>query len=197
MKANPFVTAFVVGAVILTILPFIQRLVLRAPPPLLAVPSFELSTLAGQVSKSEGLRGKVWIASFSRGRCAEDCVERLRFFGQALEHVQDTSGRIELVSFVEASGAQEAAGSLGAPRSGWRLLTGTDEALAPLFSAFSLGFTKQSESLRRPTRDLFSSPTLAVVDQNGSVRGYWPADDAGRGHAITAARMFARYGASP
>ena len=38
---------------------------------------------------------------------------------------------------------------------------------------------------------------LAVVDQNGALRGFWPDTALGRGNAINAARLLARYGATP
>jgi hypothetical protein len=135
---------------------------------------------------SEALRGKVWMASFVPAACDEKCRSRQEAFGRSLEHIDDLQGRLLLVTLVEGAAppaSQKQWLQLGGPgvpavleafRAGWARWAGTDAGTdAAQFAAL---------------------PGFAVVDQHGSLRGFWPDDAVGRGNAINAARLLAERG---
>ena len=136
---------------------------------------------------AEQLKGKVWLASF-----APDPRRRAEF-GTILRHVEDLGDKVLLVSFIVPGET----GPVGTDR--WFIVTGatdTFEALAmkqfqPAFAEFA--HTDAGSSLAEWTQ----VPTMAVVDQNGSLRGFWRDNELGRGNAINAARLLARYGPTP
>ncbi|MBI2374900.1 MAG: hypothetical protein HYV07_12970 [Deltaproteobacteria bacterium] len=194
---DPFVLAFAIGALTLTVLPFLQRLMLTAPEPLAELPAFGLAPIeGGGTVGSEDLLGKVWIASFVASPCDQPCRELLASFGRAAGHLDDLKGQVELVSFVPPDSV-EVAKELSKTRSpAWRLLVGAFDG-SPLWQAFSTAWSAQTKVPGAGRGAFLAQATLAVVDQGGAVRGFWPANEQGRGHAINAARMFARRGAEP
>lgn len=190
---DPFFIAFVLGAVVLTVLPFVQRLTLRAPAPLAALGAWQLDGVG-----SAELDGKVWMASFVPSPCDQECTDALSSFGRAAPHVSDLGERVRLVSFVRASSLEGASRVReSAPSAQWVLASGGDERLSPVWDRFGLAWDTQLRAMSGRSIQFMARPTIAVVDQNGAIRGFWPADDEGRGHAINAARMFVRHGATP
>lgn len=197
--------AFVLGALVLTVLPLIQRLSLRAPAPLERLGSWSLedvSTDRPSPLEHGALSGKVLMVGFVPTTCDVECRAALESFGKAGEHVADLGDKVALVSFVEpgavavARTARAARPSESAPPS-WRLLSGDATTLTPVWATFARSWDAQMKTLTERRIQFLARPTLAVVDQDGAIRGFWPADDEGRGHAINAARMFARYGTEP
>ena len=184
---NPFVLAFIVGAFFLTVLPFMQRRFLKAPPPGPSLGAWQLQLTDGGTFGAEQLKGRVWLASFAPdpGRRAE--------FGTILRHVEDLGEKVVLVSFL----APGETGPAGTDR--WFIVSGapeTYEALAmtqfqPAYAEFD--HVDAGTTLAEWAR----IPTLAVVDQNGALRGFWHDTELGRGNAINAARLLARYGPTP
>lgn len=194
---DPFVIAFVIGALVLTVFPFIQRLALRAPPPLEPLGAWALTELDGAPLGDGALRGKVWLASFVPSTCDADCQGSLPRFAGAARHLDDLRDKVVLVTLArpESVPALRAVPAVEGAR--WLRLTGEPAQLDALWARFAAGWDKQTRSVSDRTIEFLARPTFAVVDQDGAVRGYWPADDEGRGHAINAARMFARHGTEP
>jgi len=194
---NPFVVAFVVGAVFLTVLPFMQRRFLKAPPPGPSLGAWQLQLTDGGTFGAEQLKGKVWIASFA------DEPARQAEFGSILRHVDDLGGKVVLVSFV----APGATGPEGNDR--WFVVTGSSEKfqslamgqfqpafIEALTSRYAGGFSRDFDAgstLAEWTR----IPTIAVVDQNGALRAFWSEKDLGQGNAINAARFLAKQDPKP
>jgi hypothetical protein len=188
LRPNIFVVAFVVGAVILTVLPFLQKRFLKAPPPIVTLPEWTLLTSSGEQVGSASLRGRVWMASFVASPCDADCVARQESFGRSLPHLEDLDGGVVLVSFT--------AGSPAPSRAGWYVLGG--EAEAQVVEAFRKGWLTWAGTDAGSTPAEFSNlPGVAVVDQNGALRGCGKDDAEGRGNAINAARLLSRYGVKP
>jgi peroxiredoxin len=197
---NPFVIAFVLGAITLTILPFVQRLTLRAPDPLESLGNWSLSIATeakGANFGSKNLRGKAWLASFASAAGDSDCEKDLQHFGRATEHIADLGDKVAMVTFVRPEALEIARRQHIAAGGLWHLVSGEAAALDQVWGRFAEGWQVQNERLTERRIGFLARPTYAVVDQNGAVRGFWPADDEGRGHAINAVRMFARYGATP
>jgi hypothetical protein len=187
-KPNVFVLAFVLGAVVLTVLPFLQKRFLKAPAPIATLPAWSLSTSSGEEVGSEGLKGRVWLATFMARPCDSECADRQQAFGRSLPHLEDLDGGVVLVTFTpEAPGPSQA---------GWYVVSGANEP--QVVDAFREGWRQWAGTDAGSSAEEFSTlPGVALVDQNGALRGFWKDDAAGRGNAINAARLLLQHGARP
>ncbi len=201
----PFAAAFVAGAVCLTVLPFCQKQFLRAPPPIGSLGNWELVDESGKPFGSVDLKGKVWVASFFFTRCPGACADEDATAGKILRHVEDLAGKagvapIALVSFTvdptrdtpEVLAAE--ATRRAVPRGRWKLLTGDPVRVRDLLVnrfKVEMGDAPDDKGKIRHSRK------LALVDQNGDVRGFWDADELARGNLINAARLLAKSGPRP
>jgi hypothetical protein len=200
---NPFVWAFVVGVVFLTVMPFLQRSFLKAPPPLHALGTFRVVLADGRTLTSEDLRGKVWVLQVLPSPCDTDCQARVERASHLVSHLVDVPGDGPLVTLsLDEARPPASTGVWLSPRPGnprWLFVHPVSPGLShlvahgllPAFLAFratDAGFT---------ARDLSRLPVLALVDQNGDVRGFWADDPAGRGNLVNAARLLAQYGPHP
>lgn len=182
-----FVAGFVIGAVVLTVLPFMQKKFLKAPAPIRELPQWSLTTASGEAVGSAQLKGRVWLASFVAAPCEGDCVTRQQAFGRSLEHIEDLDGGLVLVSF-DAAAALPASGAL------WLHLGGPGES--DVVDAFREGWRTWAGTDAGTSAAEFSNlPGFAVVDQNGALRGFWKDGPEGRGNAINAARLLYQHGA--
>ncbi|MFT3711109.1 MAG: hypothetical protein QM817_26065 [Archangium sp.] len=184
---RPFFIAFLIGAVVLTALPLLQERFLKAPPPILQLTPWTSS--AGEVS-SIALTGKVVLVQVEVSPCDAECGKRVTDFGAITNHVSDLGDKIVLVTLADtgAMATLEAQRKLASPA--WRfaepdpaLLTQLQVGLVKFLGADSTEFTR--------------SHSLVLLDQDGSVRGYWQTGDVGRGNAINAARLLAKKGPAP
>jgi protein SCO1/2 len=205
---NPFVIAFVAGAITLTILPVLASMTLRAPPPVASLGDWKLVDQDGNEIGSESLRGQVWIASVFFSRCPSVCPKQQKDFASILPHLDDLRDPdkkpIRLVSFsvdpefdtpeVLRSWAKKHDADL----SRWSLVTGPEASLKKLL--VDRMFLEVGQKTPVPGTDLFDiahASRFVLVDQNGDVRGYWPTDDLGRGNLINAARLIWKKGPKP
>lgn len=191
---NPYVLAFVIGAAVLTVMPFIQRSFLKAPPPIRQLSPWEVPALGGGPASSAALSQHVVLVTTELGPCDADCVRRQEDFGTAVRHVDDLGDKVVLLSLV----GEEARAALGplvsAATPAWRFAGGSAEALAPLLQQLQGGLDL---FLAPPGADFARAHVIGLLDQDGAVRGYWMADGAGRGNSINAARLLARRGPRP
>jgi hypothetical protein len=189
LRQNVFLVAFVLGAVVLTVLPFLQRKFLNAPAPIVSLPAWSLETSTGKVVTSADLKGHVYLAGFVEASCDAGCRTRREAFGRGAEHVADLDGGVLLVSLI--------AGPDVPPSTPLWLQLGGADALGTI-DAFRQGWWQWAQTDAGTTPQEFSSlPGFAVVDQDGALRGFWQDDVAGRGNAINAARLLAEHGAAP
>jgi hypothetical protein len=185
-RLNPFVIAFLLGAVLLTLLPLFQRRILRAPEPVFALPAWSLATADGGLS-SEQLRGRVYLASFVPPDCDEACRAKQTEFGRAARAVADLDGGVVLVSFV--AGAPPDCGPL------WSCAGGP--GVEKVIEGFRQGWEAWAHTDAGSSWAEFAAlPGEAVVDQEGQLRGFWKDDLQGRGNAVNAARLLAEHGPS-
>lgn len=199
MKAllkNPFAVAFAFGVVFLTVLPFLQRRFLKAPPPLGPLGEFSLREVSDAGVVSDGtLKNHVVLATFAPAPCDATCVERTQGLGRALNHTDDLGDAVHLLTFV-LPGAEDALRGVGAPR--WHLATGERAALEPPFRRMRDAWSVFAPTDAGTTLDEFALvPAHVLIDQQGQIRGFWRDDSAGRGNAITAARLLAKHGVDP
>jgi cytochrome oxidase Cu insertion factor (SCO1/SenC/PrrC family) len=193
---NPYVIAFLVGVIFLTVMPRLQKRFLKAPPPIAPLGEWTLSTVDdGHPFGSAQLMGKVVLFSFVPAPCDERCVEAQRAFGRGLEHTDDLGDGVHFVSLVR----QDAAPAVRALALGrWQLVTGPDDKLAPVLASFHAAWaTRGGFDAGSTVAEQVALPAFALVDQHGMVRDFWRADNAGRGNAINAARLLAAHGPNP
>jgi cytochrome oxidase Cu insertion factor (SCO1/SenC/PrrC family) len=199
---NPFAIAFVLGIIFLTALPFMQRRFLKAPPPLKSLTAWSLLSEDGNELSSSTLAGAVWIANFLPAACDAACLKRAELFARLGTHFDDLSARVRVVTFVVPNGPEtpalvELKGSLGAPR--WTLAHGSSQAMSTLIEgqireAFVATISADAGT---DMEGFAAAAAIVLVDQNGGLRGFWREDDVGRGNAVNAARLIARYGPNP
>jgi hypothetical protein len=193
---NPYVIGFFIGIAFLTALPFVQRKFLKAPPPIARLAPWVLPTVDGGTIGSRALEGTVWLASFAPPSCGPKCQEDQARFGRALNHIDDFDGGIALVTF--AFDTTELKPVPGLLPGRWYVTRATAAELDGALASLRDAFTKFGGRDGGTTAAEFSQvPGLALVDQNGDLRGFWPDDHAGRGNAINAARLLARHGPNP
>ncbi len=187
---NPFVVAFLIGAAVLTILPFLQRPFLKAPPAVTTLSPWEVPSLAGGPVSSAALAGKVVLATTEWDACDEACVTRQQAFGRGRTHVDDLGEKVILVSLVgpEAKAGLAALIEEGSPA--WRF----GEATPALLAALEAGLRQFTG---RPGSTFAEAHAIVLLDQENAVRGYWLDDVAGRGNSINAARLLAKHGPNP
>jgi len=215
---NPFLIAFIGGAIFLTVLPFLQRAQMRAPEPLGPIGEFSLLDEHGKAFGSADLKGKVWIATFFFTRCPSVCPAQQKLLVGALPHVEDLAGRsdvapIELVSFT-VDPENDVSAVLNdyekkldplqeATRNRVHLLTGTKHDMRELLVKHFLvvmGDRTPASAEAAANADLYDiahAAKFALVDQEGMLRGFWSTDEQGRGNVINAARLLAKQGPTP
>lgn len=189
---NPYLIGFLIGAVFLTVMPFIQRLFLKAPPPLRQLPGWELPSLGGGPVSSSDLAGKVVLATTELGPCEATCVERQKTFGLAVRHVDDLDGKVVLVSFIAEEAKAGLTEVIQAATPAWRFAAASESDV--VLGQLQLGL---DQFLEPPSANFAKAHVIVLIDQDNAVRGYWMDDGAGRGNSINAARLLAKYGPKP
>lgn len=181
---NPFVVAFVVGCVTVTLIRPLLRYEPPPPPVLSELPAFSLVDTAGKPFGSTELRGQVWIASFFFTRCPSVCpllMSRVAELQKRYEseHIEG----IRLVS-ITVDPARDTPDVLRAaePRYGvdparWSLLTGAPEQVRDLcVNGFHVpGFDGEAMS----NGDIPHTTKVVLVDTQNRIRGYYDTDEQG------------------
>ncbi len=187
---KPYVIGFLIGAVILTVIPFLQRRFLKAPPPVRQLPAWSVASLGGGEVSSAALAGKVVLATIEIAPCAAPCLERHQNFGTAAHHVDDLKGAIVLVSLVGPDAQPGLADLVKGATPAWRFGAAEAPFIAELQAAL--------DQFRGATdMEISRSHAVVLIDQDNALRGFWPDDGAGRGNSINAARLLAKHGPNP
>ena len=178
LRRNPYVWAFIVGCVTVTLIRPLLRYEPKPPPVLGELPEFSLVDAAGKPFGSADLRGQVWIASFFFTRCPSICpllMTRMAALEQRLQ--SDALDRIRLVSITvdptydTAERLRAAEPGYGVDRSRWTLLTGPLERVHELCVA---GFHVPGSD-----GDIPHTTKVVLVDGSGHIRGYYETDEPG------------------
>ena len=181
---NPFVWAFVVGCVMVTLIRPFLRFEPKPPPVLSELPTFSLVDSSGAPFGSAELRGQVWIASFFFTRCPSVCpvlMSRMAALQNRFkdEHVAD----IRLVSITvdpvrdTPEVLRAAAPKYGVDPARWTLLTGPLERVRDLcVSGFKVPGLDGTGML---DGDIPHTTKVVLVDPSGRIRGYYDTDDQG------------------
>lgn len=189
---DPFVLAFVIGVVVLTVLPFLQGRFLKAPPALRALPPWSFRSVNdGGVVGVSSLAGQVVLMELVGRDCDAGCVERQRAFGRGLEHTDDLGDKVQLVT-VALPGAEAELRPLEAGR--WHVASGSAAEVGSFLQELRVGWADWAHTDAGTTADeLAQLPAVVLIDQFNQLRGFWRDDPAGRGNAINAARLLAKH----
>ncbi len=178
---NPFVIAFVVGCVTVTLMRPLLRYEPKPPPILSTLPEFSLVDTSGRPFGSADLRGQVWIASFFFTRCPSVCPLLMQHMAELEKRYADDGIQgIRLVSITvdpaydTPAVLRDAEPRYGVDPARWTLLTGAPDAVRTLLrDGFRVpGF----ESAASANGDIPHTTKVVLVDPSGNVRGYYDTD---------------------
>jgi protein SCO1/2 len=182
---NPFLWAFLIGIVTLTLMrPLLRRE--PAPPPVLGtLPSYTLVDSTGRAFGSSDLAGQVYVVNFIFTRCASICPELTRAMA-ALERRYDEE-KVSGVHLVSISvdpdhdtpeRLAEYASSQGLDTSRWSFLTGERGQIAALLLGGFRVPMGEPETLN-DLIDIAHTGKLVLVDRKGGIRGYYDSQGTG------------------
>ena len=192
---NPWIWAFVIGCLTVTM---IRPLLRREPPPppvLGQVPRFSLVAPDGNRFGSQELRGHVYVASFFFTRCGTICPALMAQLARLeRRYREDGFDSIRLVSISvdpehdTPERLREAEARYGVDSSRWVLLTGPrDEIRALAVDGFKLALGEATKG-EDGVIDIAHSGKLVLVDPEGGLRGYYDSSDVGLDEAYWRSR---------
>jgi protein SCO1/2 len=178
---NPYVVAFVIGCVTMTLLRPLLRYEPKPPPVLSTLPEFSLVDSSGKPFGSADLRGQVWIASFFFTRCPSVCPLLMQHMAELQKRYADAGiDGIRLVSITvdpardTPTVLHEAEPLYGVDPARWTLLTGPPARVQELcVSGFKVpGF----DGTGMVNGDIPHTTKVVLVDPTGHIRGYYDTD---------------------
>lgn len=205
---NPFLWGFLIGIVALTAMRPIAMSFRKAPPPLLEVGAWELTSHEGAPFGSKDLEGKVYIANFFFTSCPSICPELTR----AMQKLEDRIGDNEHIRFVSFTVDPETdtpeklrayREKFGITTDHWIFLTGTREQMVGLLSGQMKLHVGEKEPLKglspeeaaqRELYDISHIGKLALFDQNGDLRALADIDAHGLARIRDAAELLVEKG---
>jgi len=150
---------------------------------LYAVPDFSLVERSGRSVTRQQLMGKVWVAAFIFTRCGGPCSQVSASMARLQHDLADQPGVVLLSFSVDPEYdtpkvLQEYAGRFGADPKRWLFLTGKPETIYPLIrTGFHLVAQPNEGADRTPGQEVLHDTRLALVDDQGDIRGYFQATD--------------------
>jgi protein SCO1/2 len=184
LRRNPYLWAFLVGCVTMTLMRPLLRYEPKPPPVLSELPSFALVDSAGAPFGSAELRGQVWIASFFFTRCPSVCpllMTRMAALQRRFEHAGIDGVRLVSITvdptYDTIERLRAAAPGYGVEPSRWTLLTGP---LARIHELLVSGFHVPGlDAAGLVDGDIPHTTKVVLVDASGHVRGYYDTDEQG------------------
>ncbi|MCC6764643.1 MAG: SCO family protein [Deltaproteobacteria bacterium] len=181
---NPYVLAFVVGCVTVTLLRPFLRYEPKPPPVLGELPAFTLVDASGRPFGTPELAGTVWVASFFFTHCPSVCpLVMARMADLQRRFAEGGVADVRLVSItVDPERDTPEVLRAAEPRYGvdparWTLLTGSRERLhALLVSGFKV---PGLDTAALANGDIPHTTKVVLVDETGHVRGYYDTDERG------------------
>lgn len=169
---------------LLSLVPLAQALgrhLPEPPPKMYALPSFSLTSEKNLPYGSEQLRGKVWVASFVFTSCPSICPGLMEKMQDVQHRTRNAGAAVQLVTFsVDPENdtpdkLHAYARRFKASPYRWTFLTGDYTVLEDtIVKGFKLAMGKDAETFQ-----LFHSERFVLIDQEGRIRGYYEATDAG------------------
>lgn len=150
------------------------------------VPGFALTDQAGRTVRDRDLRGAPWVANFIFTRCPTACPMLTAKF----KALQGELGDLKGVRYVSISVDPEHdtppvlaayAQRFGADTSRWTFLTGRlAEIEKTVVKGFKVHIGKPAPHAGDPTLiDIMHGEHFVLIDRDGTIRGYYRADEAG------------------
>jgi protein SCO1/2 len=172
----------------IAILGFTHAFETRELKPLGQVAAFELVDSQGKTVTNADFRNKVWIASFIFSSCSEQCP-RINEAMQNLQKHLKSKTAVELVS-ISVDPVRDTPDVLskyalryGADPQKWKFLTGKPEDVRNLIvKSFKLTAGEPGAG----SDEVIHSSRLALVDNMGTIRGYYDAMDKKQIHELLA-----------
>jgi protein SCO1/2 len=183
---SPYVWAFVIGVVTLTLIRPLLRHVPEPPPVLSQLPAFSLVGMDGKPFGSQELHGQVYIASFFFTSCRSICPAIMHGMGRLQAGLSERNVQgVRLVSIsvdpehdtpeILSAYAKE----MGVDPGRWTLLTGDAEQVRQLVvDGFNTPVVPAPPRGAEPL-DIAHTGKLVLVDGGGRVRGYYDSDEMG------------------
>jgi protein SCO1 len=182
---NPWLWAFIIGAVTLTLLRPLMRRIPDPPPVIAQLPAFELVNQDDQPWGTAQMQGKVWIVSFFFTTCQSVCpyiAEKMRMLQDRLIE-DDIPVQLLSISVDPFSDTpqrlRDFAAAHGAHLDRWTFLTGPeDDVRALVVGGFmtGMGIPQRDDT---DMVDIAHSVKFVLVDQQGRIRGYYDTDEQG------------------
>jgi len=181
---NPYVWAFVVGCITLTVMRPLLRHVPAPPPVIGQLPAFALTDAHGAGFANEDLAGQVWIVSFFFTRCPSICPALMARMAELQRRLRDAGIDGVRLASITVDPANDTPEHLRATETGygvdyprWRLVTGAPERVRELCTnGFRVpGFAGADVA----SNDIPHTSKVVLVDGGGGIRGYYDTDDSG------------------
>lgn len=181
---SPYLWAFFIGIVVLTLLRPALRFDPEPPVVLNTLPEFRLTASTGESFGSRELAGSVWVANFIFTRCVSICPGLTEAMSRLDRRYAEAGIDVRLVS-VSVDPDHDTPEVLAAygrehgidPRR-WTLLTGAQEPLRELVQQgfrTAMGIPEATGNLV----DVAHSGKFVLVDGQGRIRGYYDSDGEG------------------
>ena len=192
---NPYVWAFLVGCVVVTLMRPLLRRVPPPPPVIGRVPSFSLVSSSGEPFGSVALSGHVYVANLFFTRCSAACQDVMRSMARlAGRYRDDKLDSLRLVSITldpeydtpERLRAVEAGYEVDRDR--WTLLTGVPDQVRALAER---GFGLAHQGDLRAAADAAEGAKFFLVDGSGQLRGRYDGGALGLDEVFWRARRVA------
>ena len=181
---NPYVVAFVLGCIFVTLLRPFLRFEPQPPPILSDLPAFTLTDDTGKSLSKGDLAGQVWIASFFFTHCPSVCPVLMTRMVELQKRFADagiTGVRLVSITVDPARDTPEvlraAESRYGVDPARWTLVTGETERVHQLLVG---GFKVPGlDAGALANGDIPHTTKVVLVDGRGRIRGYYDTDESG------------------
>ena len=143
-------------------------------PTLSAAPEFKLTDSAGEEFSSSKLRGDFWLVNFFFTRCTGPCPIQAAKFKELAFYFSDHSNLkfLSITADPDNDTVEDLAAyaeKMNADTNRWHFLTGPKSQIIELLNnGFRLG---------APDKPIYHSTRFVLVDQRGTIRGYYGGTD--------------------
>lgn len=182
---NPFLWAFLIGIVMLTLMRPLLRFEPPPPPVIAEVPPFTLVDSAGDPFGSRDLADHVYVASFFFTSCKSICPALMRAVGKLQDRYRREKVDVRLISITvdpehdTPELLREYGRKHGVDPSRWTLLTGPPDTVREIVEHGFLTPMGERTEVADGIYDIAHSAKLVLVDGQGGIRGYYNPDKQG------------------